>query len=156
MAVYPKRSDELIRRNIPEVPVEKITAIGNVPIPELDLTSLGAPHEHPLVVDMYQSLKESAQNKFFEPSDWQTARLTMLALNQELTAVYKSGELRGSPRPISAVKLQVINQMLASLMTTEGERRRARLEIERNLNPSGEGGKVLTMADHFKERLGAK
>src|SRR5882757_6354402 len=113
MAVYPKRSDQLIRRNIPETPVEKITAIGAVPIPELDLTSLGAVRVHPLVVDFYESLKESAQNKFFEPSDWQTARLTMYAQNQELYATVSTGENRGQPRPMSAMKLQVINQMLA-------------------------------------------
>lgn len=154
MAVYPKRSDQLIRRNIPEVPVEKITAIGSVPIPELDLTSLGALSIHPLVVDFYESLKESAQNKFFEPSDWQTARLTMLTLNQELTAVYKSGESKGRPRPISSIKLQVVNQMLASLMTTEGERRRARLEIERN--QTGDVASVTQISDLFKKRLGAE
>lgn len=141
-----KRSDQLIRRNIPEVPVDKITVIGNVPIPQLDID-----RAHPLVVDFYESLKQSAQNKYYESSDWNYARLMLLALNQELTATYKDG----NPRPISAMKLQVINQMMAALMVTEGERRRARLEIERNQNPSGEDGKVLTMADHFKQRLGA-
>jgi hypothetical protein len=140
----PKRTDQLIRRNIPEVPVDKVTAIGKVPIPALDID-----HAHPLVVDLYQSLKESAQNKFYEPSDWQTARLVMFALNQELTATYKDG----STRPISAVKLQVINQMMASLMMTEGERRRARLEIERD--QTGASGEIVQISDLFKQRLGA-
>lgn len=142
----PKRSDKLIRRNIPEVPVDKITVIGSVPIPELDIDQ-----PHPLVVDIYESLKSSAQNVFYEASDWQTARLAMYALNEELHATWKEG----GPKPMSAVKLQVINQMMASLMMTEGERRRARLEIERTQNPSGEDGQILTMADHFKQRLGA-
>lgn len=155
MAVYPKRSEQLIRRNIPEVPVQKITAIGNVPIPELDLESLGEQRVHPLVIDFYESFKESAQSKYYEPTDWQTARLTMLALNQELTKVYRSGELKGQPRAMSILSLQVINQMMASLMTTEGERRRARLEIERVTNPSGEDGQVLSISDMFKQRLGA-
>jgi hypothetical protein len=147
--VIPKRSDQRIRRNIPEVPIDKITAIGVVPIPELDLTSLGETRVHRLVVDMYESLKESAQNTFYEPSDWQTARLTMLALNQELFATYQDG----NPRPMTAMKLDVINRMLASLMTTEGERRRARLEIERN--QSGPVGTVTQIADVYRERLGA-
>jgi hypothetical protein len=144
VAVIPKRTDQLIRRNIPEVPVDKVTAIGKVQIPALDID-----HAHPLVVDLYQSLKESAQNKFYEPSDWQTARLVMFALNQELTATYKDG----SVRPISAVKLQVINQMMASLMMTEGERRRARLEIERD--QTGASGEIVQISDLFKQRLGA-
>lgn len=144
MAVYPKRSDQLIRRNIPEVPVEKVTAIGTVPVPELNI-----PNPHPLVVDMYESLKESAQNKYYEPSDWQTARLAMYALNEELNATYKDG----SSKPISPMKLQVVNQMLAALMMTEGERRRARLEIERN--QTGDVASVTQISDLFKQRLGA-
>jgi hypothetical protein len=145
VAVIPKRSDQLIRRNIPDVAVEKVTAIGKVPIPALDID-----RPHRLVVDLYQSLKESAQNKFYEPSDWQTARLVMYALNEELTATWKDG----SPKPMSAVKLQVINQMMASLMMTEGERRRARLEIERD--QTGVFGEVVQISDLFKQRLGAQ
>jgi hypothetical protein len=140
----PKRSDQLIRRNAQEVPVEKITAIGSVPIPELDIAQA-----HPLVQDLYQSLKDSAQRQFYEPSDWQTARLVMFALNQELNATFKDG----SQRPISAVKLQVINQMMGSLMMTEGERRRARLEIERTHD--GPMGTVTQISDIYRERLGA-
>lgn len=144
MAVYPKRSDELIRRNIPEVPVEKVTVIGPVPIPELNIE-----RPHPLVVDFYESLKESAQNKYYEPSDWQTARIAMYALNEELHATWQDG----NPRPISPMKLQVVNQMLAALMVTEGERRRARLEIERN--QTGDVASVTQISDLFKQRLGA-
>jgi hypothetical protein len=145
VAVIPKRTEQLIRRNIPDVPVEKITVIGQVPIPDLDIVN-----PHPLVVDLYDSLKVSAQNKFYEPSDWQTARVAMYTLNQQLTATYKDG----SPRMISAVTLQVINQMFSQLMMTEGERRRARLEIERQVTGSGDA-EVLTMADHFKKRFNA-
>lgn len=146
MPAFPKRSEEVIRRNIPEVPVQKITAIGSVPIPELNI-----PGAHPLVVDLYQSLKESAQNKFYEPSDWQMARLALYALNEELHGTWKDGE----PRSMSPMKLQVINQMFGQLMMTEGERRRARLEIDRVQNPSGEDGQVLSISDMFKQRLGA-
>jgi hypothetical protein len=142
-----KRSDQLIRRNIPEVPVDKITAIGKVSIPEL-----GIEGAHPLVSDLYDSLKESAQNKYYEPSDWQMARLALYALNEELTATYQSGD----SRPISPMKLQVINQMFSQLMMTEGERRRARLEIDRVSNPSGDEGKVVSISDMFKHRLGAQ
>lgn len=139
-----KRSDQLIRRNIPEVPIDKISVIGQVAIPELNIEN-----PHPMVVDLYESLKHSAQNKFYELSDWQIARLAMLSLNQELTATYKNGD----PRPISAIKLQVINQMFSQLMMTEGERRRARLEIERN--QTGDVASVTQISDLFKQRLGA-
>lgn len=147
MAVIPKRSDQLIRRNIPEVPVQKISVIGAVEVPELDIE-----HAHPLVVDFYNSLKESGQARWYEPSDWQTARIAMYTLNEELNSTYQDG----SNKPISPMKLQVVNQMLSALMVTEGERRRARLEIDRVTNPSGEDGQVLSISDMFKQRLGAQ
>jgi len=143
----PKRSDQRIRRNQEDIPVDKVAAIGTVPIPDLAIDN-----PHPLVVDLYESMKVSAQKKYFEPTDWQVARLTMLALNQELTAVYTSGKNEGKPRPLSAVKLQVIIQLMAQLLLTEGERRRARIEIER-ASEGGNEGKVLNVADLFKQKL---
>lgn len=135
----PKRSETLIRRNVPDVPVEKITVIGPVPIPDLGLDD-----PHPLVVDLYESLKESAQKQFYEPSDWQFARLTLHFVDKLVK--------RENP---SAQMLASVNQMLTALLMTEGDRRRVRLEVERRQsNPDGDA-QVLTMADLFKQRLGA-
>lgn len=134
----PKRSEQLVRRNIPEVPVTKLPAVGQVQIPELDITN-----PHPLVVDMYQSLKDSAQKQFYEPSDWQYARLTLHFVNK----------LVRSSRP-SAQMLASVNTMLTSLLMTEGDRRRVRLEIERNQTGSPEGAEVVSIADMFRKRLG--
>jgi hypothetical protein len=138
----PKRSDERVRRNEPEgPPVEKVTAIGTVVQPPL-----GFDRPHPLVVDMYHSLGQSAQAKFYEPSDWQVARLAMLAMQQMLTARDKDGKLIA----ISAMKLQVLNQMFQSLMMTEGDRRRLNLEIERQ---GDQPGVVVNVADVFRQKL---
>nr|WP_236738622.1 hypothetical protein [Mycobacteroides abscessus] len=76
-------------------------------------------------------------------------------MNEELNAVYVKGDMAGEKRPIGVMKLQVLNQMMSNLLITEGDRRRVRMEIERNAGPTAEGGKVLTMADHFKQALGA-
>lgn len=138
----PKRSDERVRRNAPEgPPVEKVTAIGTVTQPDLGIND---PHE--LVVDMYRSLGESAQARYYEPSDWAYARLAMLTLNQMLTAKNKNGE----PIAISAMKLQVVNQMFQSLLMTEGDRRRINLEVERQSQPDGV---VVNVADVFRQKL---
>lgn len=137
MGAMPKRSDQVIRRNQPEVPITKVTAIGVVPIPEL-----GIPNPHPIVRDMYESLRNSAQSKYYEPSDWQYARLTLHFVNK----------LVRSKTP-SAMMLATANTMLTSLLMTEGDRRRVRMEIERQQAPADE--KVATVADLFKERLGA-
>lgn len=132
----PKRSEERIRRNIPEVPIDKVTVIGKVPVPPL-----GLEEPHPFIVDMYQSLSESGQAKYYEPSDWQYARFTL----------HFADSLLKSSRP-SAQLLASVNQMLSNLLVSEGDRRRVRLEVERNQSSEGEG-KVLQVADMFRSRL---
>jgi hypothetical protein len=140
-----KRDEERIRRNIPENPTDTIQMIGTVKIPELgDVSHLG--ETHPLIDEMYESIKESAAVKYYEPTDWQFARMTLYVLNQELIAAQHNG------KPVGAMKLTAINQMLSALLLTEGDRRRARLEIERAPADSSTG-KVLDVTDMLRQRL---
>lgn len=139
-----KRDEERIRRNIPEDPTVTIHMPGIVSIPELgDVSHLG--ETHPLIIEMYESIKQSASVKYYEPTDWQFARLALYTLNQELIAAQHNG------KPVGAMKLTAINQMLSALLLTEGDRRRARLEIERA--PAESSGKVLDVTDMLKQRL---
>jgi hypothetical protein len=131
----PKRSDELIRRNIPETPVTKIQASGLVRVP-----ALGIKDPHPLVRDLYRSLKNSAQSRFYEPSDWAYARLTLLFVDDLLKQPKKSSMMLAS-----------VDSMLRTLLLTEGERRRVHLEVDRNT--SGELAAVTDIADVYRERL---
>lgn len=142
-----KRDEERVRRNTPDTPTETVQMIGPVETPELgDISHKG--ETHPLVLDLYNSIKESAAVKFYEPTDWQFARLTLFALNQELIASRNHGN------PMGAMKLTAINQMLSSLLLTEGERRRVRLEVERA--PAGPSdGQVIGITDVLKQRLAA-
>ncbi|MEI6001146.1 hypothetical protein H3V53_29405 [Paraburkholderia bengalensis] len=140
-----KRDEERVRRNTPENPTETISMIGTVEIPELgDMSYMG--ETHPLIEEMYDAIKQSAAVKFYEPTDWQFARLALYTLNQELIAAKHQG------KPIGAMKLTAINQMLSALLLTEGDRRRVRLEIERApADPTG--GKVVDVTDVLKQRL---
>jgi hypothetical protein len=131
----PKRSDQLIRRNIQENPATKITAVGAVEVPDL-----GIDNPHPLVADLYRSLKDSAQSRFYEPSDWAYARLTLFFVDDLLKQSKKSSMMLAS-----------VNSMLTSLLLTEGDRRRVRLEVERNTG--GEVASVTDIADVYRERL---
>jgi hypothetical protein len=119
--------------------------IGPVKIPELGDMSYDG-ETHPLVTDMYESIKQSAAVKYYEPTDWQFARLALYTLNQELIAARNMG------KPIGAMKLTAINQMLSALLLTEGDRRRVRLEVERNPLPDN-GGTVVDVTDVLKQRL---
>jgi hypothetical protein len=118
---------------------------GLVTIPDLgDVSHLG--ETHPLIVEMYESIRQSAAVKYYEPTDWQFARMTLYMLNQELIAAQHNG------KPVGAMKLTAINQMLSALLLTEGDRRRARLEIERAQSDSS-SGKVLDVTDMLRQRL---
>lgn len=144
-----KRDEDRTRRNTPDQPTATVTAIGAVKIPEMgDLSYMGETHQ--LVIDMYNSIRESAAVQYYEPTDWQVARLTLYTLNEELIAARHQG------KPIGAMKLTAINQLLSSLLLTEGDRRRVRLEIERAPSDNANGGKVVEMADMFKARLAAQ
>ncbi|QTF81430.1 terminase small subunit [Mycobacterium phage TarsusIV] len=140
-----KRDEERVRRNAPDQATETVSMIGTVKIPDLGDMSYDG-ETHPLISDMYDAIKASAAVKYYEPTDWQFARLTLYTLNQELIAARQMG------KPIGAMKLTAINQMLSSLLLTEGDRRRVRLEIERNPgDPTS--GKVVDMTDMLRQRL---
>jgi hypothetical protein len=130
----PKRSDERIRRNKPEIPIDKIRTIAAYTPPVLDMDD-----PHPLTRAMYQSLLDSAQARYFEPSDWAYAKFTMR---------FVDGLLRSS-RP-SAIMLGQVNQMLTALLMTESERRRVRIEVERGKQQEAQ---VYDVAALFRQRL---
>lgn len=134
----PNRSDQRVRRNLPDVPVEAVQAIGIVLVPEL-----GIDNPHPVIEEMWESLKNSAQKKYYEPSDWAYAKLTMYVANEMLT--YTNG------KAISSMKLAAVDSMLTKLLMTEGDRRRLRIEIERK--PQAAGENVVQVADLFRQRL---
>jgi hypothetical protein len=73
---------------------------------------------HPLASRWYASLAESGQARFYEPSDWATALIIAEAV--DLYARKPSGALLSSILAGSTV-----------LLTTEGDRRRLRLELVR-------------------------
>ncbi|GAB4588721.1 phage terminase small subunit [Nocardia sp. IFM 10818] len=129
----PKRSDQRVRRNKSDVGLAVVQAIGSFKIPEL---GLGDPH--PLVADLYASLRHSAQSDYYEPSDWQQARLVCLLLDDLL----KSGRMNGQV-------LSVVHSMMGELLMSEGARRRVRLEVER----AGQAAEVVDVAEMFRQRM---
>jgi len=99
---------------------------------------------HPKARRWYQSLRKSGQAQFYEPSDWETARWVA----QLKSTVYN--DIDNGVRP-SAEMVKAITPLMTSLLTTEGERRRVRLEIER-----GEAGpaEVTAMDAYRRARTG--
>lgn len=140
MGVYgpvPKRDDERIRRNKPDVETTTIKIDGPVIIPEL-----GIDDPHPIVAEFWDSLKISGQSKYYESSDWIYAKLVLTLIHQSLTSLGY----------ISAAQLQQYNAMFSNLLVCEGDRRRVRMEIERR-PLAGVDGTVVNASDRFKARF---
>lgn len=116
----PKRSDQRRRRNKPAGNQPALTVVDGSGPRAKPKSPRVSPSWHPLMKDWFRSLKESGQAVFYEPSDWQTARLLAEVMSQELN----SGE------PVKASMLSEFNRGAAALMTTEGERRRLRVELQ--------------------------
>jgi hypothetical protein len=129
----PKRSDQRIRRNKDDVPIEKVTSLGFVVQPPLSLDD-----PHPIIVDFWHSLADSAQAQYYEPSDWQFARFVM----------HHANTLVRSQRPSSQMFAGVVSA-LNDLLVTEGARRRVRMEIEREQQKA----QVFNVAEMFRDRL---
>ena len=92
----------------------KIAASGAVPVPETPA------HLHEIAAQWFDSLKESAQSRYYEPSDWAAALLTAEAMTKMLNA-----------KKFSSMAFSAVWSSMTDLLTTEGARRRARIEVER-------------------------
>lgn len=134
-----KRSDQRRRRNKqPENEPALVTAIGqsNVKPPAEDRMW------HPYAKQWFRSLKRSGQAKFYQDSDWQEARLVAFLISAELTR--KNGPRSGM--------MDTIFARGDSLMTTEGARRRLRIELV-NANYDNDKEATVSMMEEYRADL---
>jgi hypothetical protein len=113
MPPIPKRSDQRRRRNLDQSVPDKVTVTGPAVKPPPIRREI-----HPLARRWYKSLAQSGQSRFYEASDWALALVVAEAINDymaEAKAAKFAGILAGS----------------SLLLTTEGDRRRMRLELTR-------------------------
>ena len=132
----PKRSEQRRRRNKESKP-DKVAA---------PITPIDAPPEkrawHPVAKDWYRSLQESGQAQFYEPSDWQAARLVAEELSQYLRAKKRS-----------AMMFAQLWSAMTDLLTTEGARRRVKIEVERGApEDNGEDAEIASL-DEYRRRV---
>lgn len=128
----PKHSDQRRRRN--KVDVEKAVADGVSRAPKLT-------GSHSAVAKRFwERLGESGQAQFFQPSDWSQAELVVLAIDAFVS------------KP-SAMMLQSINSAMSSLLVTEGDRRRLRLELQAPSDSEDGGDDDVAWFDDARRRL---
>ncbi|WP_407285501.1 hypothetical protein [Streptomyces sp. BP-8] len=135
----PKRSDQRRRRNEPAGPAPVKAEAGKTPaVPR------ASGDWHPIAKRWFQSLKDSGQAQFYEQSDWLTAVYVAEAMSRNL------GQSK-----FSAQLFQGVMSAMTDLLTTEGARRRARVELEREV--SGEGpaeAARVTLMDAYRKAAG--
>jgi hypothetical protein len=132
----PKRSEERRRRNKDDGP-GVVQAPSGAPD---DLPDLPDPDDlwHPIASDWYLSLRESGQAVFYQPSDWAMARYAAELMSR----------LLASDRAPNGQLVAALNSVMASLLTTEGDRRRARMELERKPVAKQAPASVTAIADY--------
>jgi hypothetical protein len=132
----PKRSEERRRRNKDDGP-ELVQAPSG---PPEDLPELPEPDPlwHPIATDWYLSLQESGQAVFYQASDWAMARYAAELMSRGLS----------SDRPPNGQYVAALNSLMSGLLTTEGDRRRARLELERRPAGKQASASVTAIADY--------
>lgn len=128
-----KRIEERRRRNV--VPGEtSVVMTGEVVPPQLPKRGI-----HATARAWFESLKDSGQAQFYEPSDWALAVVATLALSKAL-------------RPgATAAMLGEAWKLMDSLLTTEVSRRKARLQVQRPTETATPEGP--TALDEYRQRL---
>lgn len=156
----PKRENERRRRNKKPPPKKGKTSTPNTgakpPTADKDW--------HPLARNWYDSLKKSGQSEFYEPSDWMMAFMVAESisrdLNDQVVAVpEKTGEPVYAKVPMKGASLSAYLKAMSVLLVSEGDRRRAGIELERagTKKPGDEEQPpgVVALSD-YRSRLGAK
>lgn len=115
----PKRSEERRRVNRP-AGLDLLRLPGGRPDVPDDLPAPD-PAWHPIAADWYLSLQRSGQAALYEPSDWAKARYVAELMSRTL----------GDGIP-SALLVAALAQSMAGLLTMEGDRRRAGVELPRH------------------------
>jgi TPR repeat protein len=179
----PKRSSQRRRRNKPETPTTTVKATGEVTVRDGepprtgrgsstaawrtyaerlgidvpagakrgDIIALVDEHDagdeswHPLARDWYRSLASSAQCQFYEASDWATAKILAELLSKALA----SGK-------VTAALIERWQVGATELLTTEGARRRARVELERAAEDGEEAGADVSELEQYRRRAQAR
>lgn len=135
----PKRSSERMgHRSKADMETEKLVIPGVVKVPTAD------PNWHKVAKSWYASLAESGQSVYFEPSDWAAAQFTAEAMTHTL-------DIGGAK--ISSSLFTAVWSAMNDLLTTEGARRRVRLELERTGKDDAKNAKNAAVLDEYRRRV---
>lgn len=151
-----KRSEERRRRNKKPKPDKAGAA-------DVDVAAAPEPLDswHTIAKQWYLSLEESGQSEFYEPSDWAMAYLIAESISRDLKPqVVGINEETGKPVkatiPLKGASLNAYLKAMTALMVSEGDRRRAGVELQRGGDdkPAEKSAGVVAL-DAYRKQLGA-
>ena len=130
----PKRSDRRMGHHKPEGPELRKGIAGATPdIPP------ASEDWHPIARDWYESLATSGQSQYYEASDWATAVYVAEAMSRNLAQGRFSAQL-----------FQSVTSAMTELLTTEGARRRARVELERHNEQTPAADPTVALMEKYR------
>lgn len=161
----PKRADERVRKEEPAVPVRVVDVAKLIPMP----VEIPEPDQkwHNVARMLYDSLAESGQSVYYEPSDWAFAYMVCDNLSRELkpqfVGMQQDGEYVTSPVmkkiPIKGASMAAYLKAMTMLQVTEPDRRRNGVEIKRAIHAvdlsAAEGSANGVVVDMFADRESA-
>lgn len=133
----PKDPEDRVRRNKTGedgLGLEYYDLDGEVKPPALD-----RPFATKEVQEMWEALKKSVNRKFFEPTDWIYAKITLRMWDDVLT----KGDVPG------AMLLTALDSMLGRMLVTEADRRRLKIKANRQ-TPAKEDDKPKA-SDNYRK-----
>lgn len=133
-----KRSEERMGHRSKEEQNSVTKAPSGAPADLPDLPDAD-PLWHSIAAGWYLSLRESGQAAFYQPSDWAVARYAAELMSRVLDC---------SERGPNGQLVAALNSVMSSLLTTEGDRRRARMELERKPTVQQTPASVTAIADY--------
>jgi len=132
----PKRESQRRRRNTPAAgePVEAASPVAVIPEPDEGW--------HDIARRWFDSLRSSGQSQFYTSGDWMTAYVVA----ESMSRAFKS------PEPIPGSTMASWRSMMATLLVTEGDRRRVALELTVK-KPEGEAAPDVARIADYRSRF---
>lgn len=148
----PKRDSQRRRANPPAGgPADTAPGADVVPVPKPNAKW------HPIAKRWFVALSNSGQSAFYEPSDWAAAELVAESMSRDLRPQVVGVTLTGiavkEPIPLKGASLAGYLKAFSALLVTEGDRRRARIELERPKPTEEEGDGDVAWIDDARRRL---
>lgn len=131
--------------------------------PGADLVSVpdGDKEWHPVALAWFESLKVSGQSRWYEPSDWAAAVLVAESISRDLKPQFVGFAFTEKDQqepvyesiPLKGASLAAYLKAMSNLLTTEGDRRRAALELQRRVSVDEDEAAAVASLDAYRAKL---